>query len=439
MRETGGIFEPPGRWGLLPERRHGVPLDARAVLRHWFVHFNPLYLLSAFCVLSGLFLVNRSLDRLPADAFDGPRLALFAVIQAYEALIVVGAAFLVHRARVVRPAVLLALLEAVFLFDGTLRLESLLLRGPLRFGVTLLWLALIPVKVWGMAAALRVPLTRTHYARIVAAAAVLASTVHLLAHPATDKLLVLQLAAWLGAVVVALLDVNEGPPISRLATRYDECRMAQRCIHGAFRIATGAYFVHVWSYILTETSAGIAGPAAVAQLGALFLRAALTRPRDTQVWAAGALLVCAAAPNPSALPWAALVAGAAFAYRAWRDARGRLATGAALAGYAALWIRDWRGWGHALPAPAVESWPTLGLAMALVVIAWRMRDRLAGALVGAGAAYGAALAWPRLVPRGELARGIAMLAAGFVFCVAGLAVNWWLRLNGESGPKARSG
>jgi hypothetical protein len=428
MSEPGGIFERPDRWGLLPDRA-GAPLDTRTVLRHWFVHFNPLYLLSAFCVLTGVFLVNRSLDRLPADAFDGPRLALFAVIQAYEVLIVAGAAFLVRRARAVRPAVLLVLLEAVFLFDGTLRLESLVLRAPLSFGVTLLWLVFLPVKVWAMAAALRMRLGRALYARIVAVAAAVVSIIHLLAHPATDKLLVLQLAAWMGALVIGLLDVADNPPASPLANTVEELRRSERCSRGAFRIATGAYFVHVWSYILVGSSADLAWPAAVAQLGTLFLRKALTRPREAEVWRAGALLVCAALPNPSALPYAALAVAAAFGYRAWKEARGSLATGAALAVYAALWIRDWR----------IESWPTLGLAIALALIAWRLQDRLAGTLVAAGAAYGAALAWQRFAPRSELARGIAMLAAGFVLLVAGLAVNWWLRLNGASTSNARSG
>src|SRR5689334_12574966 len=190
MRDDGAIFEPLGRWGLLPDRGGSAPVDLRAVVRHWFVHFNPLYLLSAFCVLTGVFLVNRSLDRLPEEAFDWQHLALFAVVQAYEALVVCGAAFLARRARAVRPAVLLVLLEALFLFDGTLRLESLLLRSPLRFGLTLLWLALIPLKVWAMATALRVRLPHAAYARIACAADALAAIVYSLAHPATDKLLV---------------------------------------------------------------------------------------------------------------------------------------------------------------------------------------------------------------------------------------------------------
>jgi hypothetical protein len=439
MSERGAVFDPPGRWGLLPDREGGVPLDARTVLRHWFVHFNPLYLLSAFCVLTGVFLVNRSLDRLPEEVFDWPRLALFAVMQAYELLIVAGAAFLARRARAVRPAVLLVLLEALFLFDGTLRLESILLRGPLRFGVTLLWLALVPLKVWAMATALRMRLPRAGYARIVAAAAMLAAVLHLLAHPATDKLVVLQLAAWLGALVIVLLDVTEDLPTSPLATTNDGRWRAKRCIRGAFRILTGAYFVHVWSYILLESSFEIACTAAFAQLGTVFLHAALKAPRDAGVLTAGAFLVCVALPHPSALPLAALVVAAAWAYRAWKGAHSSLATGAALAAYAALWIRDWRGWSHALPAPVVESWPALGLAIALALIAWRLQDRLASALIAAGAAYGATVTWQRFAPRGELARGITVLAAGFALFVAGLAVNWLLRFGGTSRSSARSG
>jgi hypothetical protein len=38
-----------------------------------------------------------------------------------------------------------------------------------------------------------------------------------------------------------------------------------------------------------------------------------------------------------------------------------------------------------------------------------------------------------------MARGIAMLAAGFGLFMAGLAVNWWLRINGASTSNARSG
>lgn len=429
--EPGGLFEPLGRWGLLPERVEGAPRDARGVLRHWFVHFNPLYLLSACCVLIGVFLVNRSLDRLPESPGDAPRLILFVVIQAYELLVVAGAAFLARRARAVRPAVLLVLLEALFLFDGTLRIESLLLRSPLRFGVTAVWLALVPLKVWAMAAALGVRLPRSAYARVVGAATALATVVHLLARPSMDPLVVLQVAAWLGAVVIVLLDVRR-VPASTLARTPEERFRAQRCTRGAFRILAGAYFVHVWAYLLVESSLEIACKGTLAQIGTVLLLVAIRTPSDARAWLAGGCLVVWTLLHPAALPLAALVAATAWAWRAWSGGSTAFVTGAALAVYASWWLGAWPAIGN---APAVLSWPTLALAVALAAIAWRLHDRLAAALVGLGGVYVGALAWQRVAPRSDLLRGIAAIASGFALLVVGLAVNWRLRAPGPSSPQ----
>src|SRR5579862_5860650 len=107
------------RWGLLPERRAGEAYTRQALLRHFFVEFNPLYFISAFCVLSGVFLVARNLDGLGFTSIEAQHFVLFGVIQLYELLVIAGAAFLAHRAGATRPAVLLALLECVLLFDCT--------------------------------------------------------------------------------------------------------------------------------------------------------------------------------------------------------------------------------------------------------------------------------------------------------------------------------
>src|SRR5258705_236124 len=112
-----GVIERPDRWGLMPKLEAGEKLDLNKLLRYWFVQFNPLYFVSAFCVLYGVFLVARNIDTLEAGSPDRAQLLLFGVLQAYEALVIFGAYFLVNQARVVRPAVLLCLLEAVFLFD----------------------------------------------------------------------------------------------------------------------------------------------------------------------------------------------------------------------------------------------------------------------------------------------------------------------------------
>jgi hypothetical protein len=417
-----------GRWGLFPDRGHGEPLRWRAVLRHWFVRFNPLYFVSALCVLGGVFLVSRNLDGMDPAAPARPQILLFAVVQAYEALIIGGALFLVRRVGVVRPAVLLVLLEAVFLFDCTLRLESILLREPLRVAVTFAWLVLTVAKVWGLAMAMRVRLARRHYAAVLGAAAALAAMVHLLSHPSTSKLLILQVAAWLGAFVWLALDVTHTPPVSPLATTEEHRVRAARCGRGAFRIATGAYFFHVWSYIALATDSEVAWAAVLPQAGTLFLRAALVRRRDVEIWGAGVLLVCAALPAAIAVPYAFLLVSAVFAYRVWRGARSGLATGAAVAAYSGIVLMGWTSWSQPLPAlPAFASWLTLALGLALASIGWRLRDRTAQALVAVGVVYGGGGFALRHLPRTEMGRGLLLLAAGFVVFLLGLAVNWWLR------------
>jgi hypothetical protein len=423
-----GIVEPPHRWGLLPDRAPGEPLNPRLVWRHWFVHFNPLYVLSALSILGGVFLVNRHFDRLDTGLSLQPHIALFGVVQAYELLILGGAAFLVRRAGAVRPAVLLALLECLFLFDGTLRLESLLLRGPGLVGISAAWLLLTFVKMWGLAAALRVPLRLRHYASIAGAATALLLVVHLLAHPATPKPLVLTIAAWLGALVILALDVADAPR-SPLAVTDEQRERAARCTRGAFRILTGAYFFHVWGHLLIGGPADGSWIAAVVpQLGAFCLASALRRSDAAGIWGAGLLTLVSALPVPAAMPYALCVVAMAFAWGVWRGTRGGLGTGAAFAVYAALWLSEWRGGGEPLPPlPDIVSWPTLALLVALAIAAWLARERAAMILLSAGtfgAAYDLAL---RLLPETELGLGILLLSVGFALLVIGLAVNWWLR------------
>jgi hypothetical protein len=423
MQDAPKLIEHPDRWGLFPERRNGEPVQARALLRHWFVQFNPLYFVSACCVLFGVYLVNRSFDRMDAATSIGSQLLLFGVLQAYELLIVGGAIFLARYARAIRPAVLLILLESFFLFDCTLRLESILLRSPLRIGVSLVWVLLTLAKVHGMAVGLRVRLERRHYVAIAGSAVALAVVVHLLAHPAMDKKLVLQLAAWVGAFVVVALDVRSGPPLSELAGRGQRERAA-RCARAAFRLLTCAYFYHVWCYILVAEP-DLIRSTLFPQAGALFLYWTLVRPHEGQVWGGGALVLVCASFVPPSLPWAALLVGAVFAYRVGRGARAGLAAGAALCVYAGLCLVP-LSVGGVVNWPAPGSGPTLILLVTLALIGWRLRDRLAQTLVTLALVYASSSA-RHILPTTDLGIGILLLVAGFTAFVVGLAVNWVFR------------
>ena len=294
---AAGASRAPERWGLLPPQPGGRPLDLKTLLRYWFVQFNPLYFISAFCVLYGVFLIARNISALDPGSPERAHLVLFGVIQAYEALIIGGAAFLVHRARAVRPAVILTLLEAVFLFDCTFRLESVVFIGPLWAGVVMLvWLLLTAAKVRALAAVMRVPLAAWHYAAVLAAALGIVGSILLLSSPQTDKLIVLQCAAWFGACVMLVLDARRPPLASPLAQTEDERLRAARCIRGLFRLLAGFYFYHVWSYIVIAADPDIQGAAILPQAGAFFLLYALIRERDRDIWRFGAFTLGAAIP-----------------------------------------------------------------------------------------------------------------------------------------------
>ena len=124
---------------------------------------------------------------------------LFGVIQAYEALLILGCAFLARRAGAIRPAVLLALAEVVFLFDCTFRLESVAHVGPAAPWLIGLWVVLVAAKLRALAWALRLSIPAAAYGLAIAAAAGIAATVVGLSAPAPDKTLTTQLAGWYGA------------------------------------------------------------------------------------------------------------------------------------------------------------------------------------------------------------------------------------------------
>jgi hypothetical protein len=195
--KDGGSAPPaahrPESWGLLPDVQW-QRLSWRDLLHYWFVQFNPLYFISAMCILFGVFLVARNMETLAPKSPERAQLVLLAVIQAYEWLLIGGAALLALRARVVRPAVILALLEAVFLFDCTFRLESIVFLGPLAYWLTAAWFLLTLLKVRLLAAALRLQLPGRVLAAVGASALGIVVAIHWLSQPGTDKLLVLQLA-----------------------------------------------------------------------------------------------------------------------------------------------------------------------------------------------------------------------------------------------------
>ncbi|HEY4373565.1 MAG TPA: hypothetical protein VGN52_16660 [Burkholderiales bacterium] len=418
------------RWGLLPERPPGEAHSMQRLLLHFFVDFNPLYFISAFCVLYGVFLVARNIEGLGLHTLEAQQLILFGVIQAYEIAVIAACAVLARRIRATRPAVLLGLLECVLLFDCTFRVESAAVTEAFGHFLMVLWLILTAAKLWALAWALRLPLSRWQLGALLAVAAGMAGCIAWFSAPGTDKALALQGAAWFGALVLALLETRRPLLLSALAHTPEQEEIAARCLRTGYRVLIGAYFYHLLAFVASSADKAVTAAAVPALAGTLFLFFALTRAAQLQSWLWGVATMAIACFVPAALPWAALLAGGLWVYRVCRGGHSNLAIGAALAFYLTGLIAGWNTGQELLwHLPGIFDWQNVFLAVGLLFIAVRLRNPLAWGvltLVMGYCSYTHA-AWQRLVPDSELGRGVLFLAAGFSALLAGVTLNWLAR------------
>ena len=127
----------------------------RRLFRRWFIEYNPLYLLSACFVLVGVSELSRGLSH---SAYSG--VAVAAVAELYAWALVASAAFLM-RAELRRPAVMLALLIAIYQCDPTLHTETCAYLGGVGWLAGAAWLASFVAKISVLASAMRVRLSRS--------------------------------------------------------------------------------------------------------------------------------------------------------------------------------------------------------------------------------------------------------------------------------------
>ncbi|HEY7086443.1 MAG TPA: hypothetical protein VH518_00060 [Tepidisphaeraceae bacterium] len=119
------------------------------------MRYNPFFLLSALCMLAGLFSLNDSLDWSPIPA--GNLLWLLLILNVYE-LLLVGLGIFLARRGLMRDAGTLFILEAFFLVDaGFLNSEIFTHDFELGLLVNLGLMVLAFVKIAGVFRGLRIP------------------------------------------------------------------------------------------------------------------------------------------------------------------------------------------------------------------------------------------------------------------------------------------
>ncbi|MEO8796843.1 MAG: hypothetical protein ABI551_03085 [Polyangiaceae bacterium] len=392
-----------------PSNDTGTSLDPRAfwraLLYRWFVEYNPAYLLSAAFVFGGCFLWSRGVV---GEASLTSTLGIPFVAELY-AMALVGGAALLTRVGQRRPAVLLALVFAVYQWDTTLHTEACAYLGAVGALAAAAWLVLFVGKLWAVGWALRIRLARRMLVAFVVGAVglvVLPRALPLLDARGAGSLL----AAWL----FSLLSLYRGGEITSIG-ELDAwgVTVLRRATHGVWAISAAMLLLHVdmWCTNADVSLAplsfalpllAVRSMRSEARTWALVLAtlglAALLAPAcfsTTALFTASALLLRIFAPR------FASVAGARHAppvqivdpYRAGREPHeearvtveripapplgageiARASAGALFAIYLGVWTARWShgAW------PAHLLWLDAALTVSMAVAMWRSRARLA--------------------------------------------------------------
>lgn len=410
------------------ERAHGPTM--RPLLHRWLVEHNPLYLLSAALVLGGLTLLETAAARSEETwAFLG----VAAIAELYAIALIGGAAILVRRGQR-RPAAMLGLLAVIYQGDVTLHVETCAYMGAVGKLAALLWLIIFVGKLYALAWALELRLSRSAILVPTLGAVGLAVLPHVLRVIDGGDARAALVSLWLFAIAAAVLftrrDVGS-------AAGWDV--RARRCVRATWAIWGGLALVHAAYWAFTY---GFAPWMIVAAVPLLATRWAT---REWTVWArVVAVEGLAAIAAPSALWVIAAMGAAVMCLTAWlvhlgrvervasklpappyrsfqplhasglvplfrvdRGAKLRLLVGAAASAWLAAWTAGWSG--GALPEHAL--WLDIALVATCVAPALiARRPYLAWPLVP----LVAHLAWQAGWVRTSLDWGVLLVTAGFV-------------------------
>jgi len=439
-----------------PSRNAPSPLQR--LLHRWLVEYNPLYLLSATLVLGGMILCSRGLAH---DGSSFAHLGIPAIAELYSGLLIGGAALLTRLGQR-RPAVMLALITALYQCDLTLHTEACALLGGAGVVAALVWLVVFVGKLYALAWAVRLDLTRSAVATVTLGAAGLAILPHALA--ALDERGATALVmGWLFALVTLGRETSRSV-VSRVPLDAWGVTVLRRSLRAVWLLWSLLIVLHVGFWSLH------APVRLVAFVPVALLLAAGRMRTEARVW--GAVLGALAFVGlqvPELFSLTALLAAAALGVRALRaprvtvvleagrtdspyrvaeDARphadvtttatapvawdpgatSRLLTGSLFAVYLAVWTFGWTG--GAWPAHLLAL--DLALTAAVVVIAVKPRIRSGLAPLVVSYAHFAVQTGLVAAPHSIVQWGASAVGVGFALLVASLVASYCLRDFGNS-------
>ena len=411
----------------------------RRLFRRWFIEYNPLYLLSACFVLVGASELSQGLSHSPYSGF-----AVAAVAELYAWALIGSAAFLM-RVELRRPAVMLALLVAVYQCDPTLHTETCAYLGGVGVLAGAVWLTSFVAKVWALASAMRVRISRS---------AVLVPTFGalgvLLFPPFLRQVSAVSMSSLVALWVFALFASGIwGSLRIKSLVELDVWgrTVLQRAVRATWAILAALTLAHVWFWTTEfELKRALIVPV-------LLLLATRWMPRESSVWLAvgGALLSGMMMP-----PFFATIAGMVaitLALRALRQPiespagelgmfgahdphaevvcfgvaerpeRMRCLTGSASSLYFSAWTLNWSS--GALPAHV--WWLDLSLAAVLLGVVWGIRAYVALVPLALSSLHLGVQVGTVSLPRTRTQWGLSEVGLGFALLATAVLTSWQSR------------
>lgn len=379
------------------------------LFHYWFVKYNPLYFFSALCILGGVFLVSRELEQLQ---WATGKLILATVVQVYEFSLIFGAALLFRKLGQQRPAVILLLLEILFLFDCTCETEVLMSLGKTGLLLASVCAGLIVVKIGLLAWAFQLKLAKEFFIIPALAAIGLVAAPKIITSGVFDKKSAHVLITWALCGLVALV-IRQWPEV-RCNFKLDlwASTVLRRSINATWGIWLGICLMHLLSWMAVY-NIGLS----TAHYVPFIMLLLFTAKQEEWIWVTTFAAVFVSLDNMAMFAPTVFIIALILFWKGWEKQVYRFWIGSILAVYFGLYLENLHYWA----VPKFGLVLNLSAGIVLLLISWRLR-MLPAALIGAFlvllpmAYYGKTMTMLNL--------GVLLLGSGFLSLIAGIMFNW---------------
>lgn len=380
----------------------------KELINYWFVKYNPFYFFSALCILSGVFLISRELNQ---QSLITGKFALAATVQTYEFFLVFGCVLLFRKLGQHRPAVILGLLEVLFIFDSTCETELLMSLGKIGLLLTFLWSTLIVVKIALLAWAFELKLAKEFFIIPAFAAFGLVFIPLLLDLGVLDRQSTHLLATWAFTGLVAIVLYTKPKIICKLELDSWGNLVLERITKGIWTIWLTICSMHLLSYLVVYNSnLSLAHFAPPALLWLLFSK------DEKIIWVSTVSTILISFTNVPMFVPTLLVVSLVLFLKARSLELPRLWVGALMIVYYALYTENLLFW----DLPKFLIYLNLAIGGILFLITYRLR------LISAGVIGTALVLWPLSYYSQTISSfglGILLVVIGFLSLIAGLSFN----------------